>query len=389
MPKRASKSDSASPRPLVLLVVMTLALFVGGELVIMARTDAGRLTAARYLHFGDAARVTQIVGRQIHHGLELAGVSADSIHIETSGTRPRWRVGLKADASPLQTNAALTQWLDHQGISVLSGREHASKDGALAVELVIGFPHHPTHEVVMVRKAASPGIATRPERLALVLYGFGDDLDHAADFFALRFPFAVAVIPGSDHADELVREARAGGREIVLHLPLEPQNYPQVDPGPGTILVSMKSTKIVGLLRHDLDALGPVVAVANHMGSLATQDVTAMSAVYGELKRRHLTFLHVAPTAGAICRALAADMGVAYEEPDAVLDAEARRSDPRALNARWNEMLKHARAHDHTIVMMRATPQVRRWLPGALAAKRLDGVSVVSLSELIEHSPAF
>ena len=110
----------------------------------------------------------------------------------------------------------------------------------------------------------------------------------------------------------------------------------------------MKPDRATGTVRRWLDQSGPVVGVANHMGSLATQDMTLMGAVYRELRRRHLPFVHVQPAAGAVCRPLAAEMGVIYDEPDAVLDAEARaktREGARPALGRDPRARARARAH--------------------------------------------
>src|SRR5262249_49938054 len=143
----------------------------------------------------------------------------------------------------------------------------------------------------------------------------------------LPAPFAVAVVPGTRAGERTLLAARQRGRELVLHLPLEPLNYPRINPGPGTVLVSMPPGRISATVRRYLDQAGNVAAVANDMGSLATQDLTVMTAVYRELRRRRVPFLHVAPAAGAVCKSLAADLGVNYAEPDVVVDGEARRSE--------------------------------------------------------------
>ena len=138
-------------------------------------------------------------------------------------------------------------------------------------------------------------------------------------------------------------------------------------------------------MRRWLDQSGPVVGVANHMGSLATQDMTLMGAVYRELQRRHLPFIHLLPAAGAVCRPLAAEMGVIYDEPDAVLDAEARATTAKALDRRWGEILEDARARGHAVVWVRATPQAREWLRRATTVKRLGGVDLAPLSGVIRR----
>jgi polysaccharide deacetylase 2 family uncharacterized protein YibQ len=183
----------------------------------------------------------------------------------------------------------------------------------------------------------------------------------------------------------MFRAARAAEREVVLHLPLEPIHYPQVNPGPGTILVTMSPNQVTGLVRRYLDQAGPVSAVANLMGSLATQDMTVMTAVYQELRRRRVPFLHVSPAAGAVCKSLASDLGVAYQEPDVVIDREARAARPQTLEKRWRQALNEARERGQVLVLVRATPLTLEWLPGALASRRLDGVSVVPVSALLRR----
>ena len=192
----------------------------------------------------------------------------------------------------------------------------------------------PTHELLLVRGRAPSRDSGDPARVALVLYGFGDDAAQADSFFALRAPFAVAVVPGTREGERTLDRARERQREVVLHLPLEPLNYPRINPGPGTLLVSWSQRRISSTVRRHLERAGAVTAVANHMGSLATQDMTMMTALYRELKRRRVAFLHMTPAPGAVCKSLAADLGVNYAEPDALVDREARQDDARALEQR-------------------------------------------------------
>jgi polysaccharide deacetylase 2 family uncharacterized protein YibQ len=409
MRKRKSRKKTAFPVGLVTLAAVALAAFAAGEAWLLLNSDSGRLRLARYMSFGDPARVTLTMGRQVRQGLAAFGVPPDSIHdlapgaaepatragddagADATAPRPvvRWRVGLTNDQSLLQANYAVSHFVEAAGGVVLSGREAQGRGGETSVVLRIGLPDRATHEITLVRGAAAAERGERARaRLALVLYGFGDDPAHAAAMFGLPVPFAVAIAPGASWSGELFRAARHASREIVLHLPLEPINYPQVSPGPGTVLVTMSPAEITGLTRRYIDQAGPVAAVANHMGSLATQDMTVMSAVYRELKRRHLTFIHLSPAAGAVCRPLAAQIGIMYEEPGAVLDAETRGQDARALDQRWDAVLAQARARGTLIVWLRAGPLAGGWLPRATDPKRLQGVDLVPLSSLLKRPAA-
>lgn len=391
MPKRKPRLPQHAPRVLGLLAASALGVFLIGESVRAVRSDGGRLAIARSFGIGAREDVIRIVGKRLRHGLASVSVRRDSIRETTPDRGPapvRWRVGLRADASLLQANYALTRSLEDHGASVLEARERWSEDGALVLRMLVGLPRHPTHELLLVRSTETAAGAADPARIALVLYGFGDNAAEADSFFTLRVPFAVAVVPGTRESERVLAKARERQREVVLHLPLEPINYPRINPGPGTLLVSMSPGRIRSTVRHHLERAGAVTAVANHMGSLATQDMTVMTALYRELKRRRVAFLHMTPAPGAVCRSLAADMGINYSEPDALLDQETRQNDAKALDARWSALLREAREQRHMVVMVRATPLTWRWLPQAMSKKRLQGVDIVPLTSLIEKPGA-
>jgi polysaccharide deacetylase 2 family uncharacterized protein YibQ len=258
--------------------------------------------------------------------------------------------------------------------------------GETTVALLVGLPRRPTHEVLLVRGGYPEGEEpARVSLLAVVLYGFGDDERLGSEFMALPATFSVALPPGEKSVPPLIKAAHERRREIVLHLPLEPINYPQVSPGPGTLLVTMRPARIAGLMKRYIEQARPLIAVANHMGSLATQDATLMGAVYRSLRSSGLPFLHVSPVPGAVCHDLAADLGVAYDEPDAIVDAETRDETGKALDRRWRGILEEAAGRDRMVVWMRATPLTLRWLAPALNGKLPPGVHVVKLSAVIRR----
>jgi len=389
MPKRKTRNPAASPRALLWLAIAALAIFALGESFLLARSDSGRIAVARVLGIGDRARITQIVGKHLRRALPALSVSADSLAesvVEDGPARVRWRLGLRPGASLLKANHVLTVCAEQPGARVLSGRERLGRHGETIVTLLIGLPGRPTHEIVLVRwPPPAEGSALHITLLAIVLYGFGDDAALAAAFCAMPAPLALAVAPGGKSSGTIFHTAHAGYREVVLHLPLEPLNYPRIDPGSGTLLVTMRPTRIAALVRRYLDQARPVTAVANHMGSLATQDMTVMGAIYHVLRGMGMPFIHVAPVAGAVCKPLAADLGVVYDEPDAIIDSEARQETPRGLERRWKQVLQEARGRDRMEVWLRATPLTRKWLPGALERKKLEGMVLVPVSAVLRR----
>lgn len=387
MPSR-KKAKAASPRNLAILGIVALALFVLGETIYLTCTDGGTLTLARF-GLVNPARTTQIVGRQLHRALDAMSVPSDSITSKVAGGRPsvHWRVGLKPEASATQIHAAIAQALEESHAHVISGRERAGADGAFVVTLLVGIGSHATHEIRLVH-AARPrdaGAAPAAGRIALVLFGFGDDEAAARATFGLPAPFAVAITPGGRTSAAQFKLARDNQREIVLHLPLEPINYPQINPGEGTLLVTMSAAQIGGKVRRYLEQSDGAVAVSNHMGSLATQDMTVMTAIFKELKREKLPFVHVLPAPGAVCRSLASTMGVAYDAPDAVLDAETLGESSKALDAAWKTLRARALDERQLMVWVRSTPLSRKWLTRIQNPTQLGDVRLVPLTSVLRR----
>jgi polysaccharide deacetylase 2 family uncharacterized protein YibQ len=390
--RRSSAKGNRAPFLVGVVVAGALLLFLAGELFAWMASDSGRLAVWRHLHLGGRAQAVRIVGRRIEQGLERAGVPKSAIASEPRGgpgPSLRWKVTLPSEASPLLVNHLVTRAVEAGGGEVLSGRERTGPSGQTVVTLLVGVPGRPTHEVQLVRQGATAEAASEEKpRLAVLLFASSEDESLLVAACARPEVFAVGAAATGQGRGEVMRAAHERRREVVLFVPMEPENYPRVNPGPNTLLVSMAAGRISQALRREIEVARPVVAVANLMGSFATQDETFMTAVYEELKRSELPFLHVAAVPRAVCRPLAARVGAAYDEPDVSLDAEARRGDANALDRAWSEALDRARERGQAMVLVRVTPASAQWLTRTFDAKRLRDFSLVPLSEVIRRPTA-
>ena len=390
--RRSAANPKRAPFVLGALAAAALLLFLAGELFAWVASDSGRLAVWRYLGVGDRAHAVRIVGGRIEQGLARAGIAREAIvsHPE-GGTGPalRWQVTLPRDGAPLLVNQLVTRAVEAGGAVVLSGREHVRDDGALVVSLLVGVPGRATHALDIVR----PGRPDTPEaqaaaRVAVVLYAATEDESLLVAACARHETFAVGAIASGGPKSVTLRAAREHGREVVLFMPMEPENYPRVNPGPATLLVSMPAGQIEQALRREIERARPLVAVANLMGSFATQDEPFMTAVYHELRRANLPFLHVAGVPRAVCRPLAARVGAAYDEPDVTFDTEARHADLKLLDRDWSETLDAARKRGTALVLLRVTPTTAPWLDRAFDPKRLADLELAPLSTVIRRPTA-
>ena len=390
--RRSSAKGNRAPFLVGAIVVGALLLFLAGELFAWAVSDSGRLAVWHYLHLGDRAHAVRIIGRRIEKGLERAGVPATAISSEPlGGEGPSlvWTVALPRGVAPLLVNHLITTSVEAGGARVLSGRESPGANGGLTVKLLVGVPGRPTHEVRLVRpERPEEGTPREAPRLALLLIAGEDDDSLLVAAIGRDEVFSVGAPATGGSRSAPLRAAHERRRDVVLFMPMEPENYPRVNPGPATLLVNMPAGRIGQMLRREIEVASPVVAVANLMGSFATQDETFMTAVYEELKRSQLPFLHVGAVPRAVCRPLAATVGAAYDEPDFVIDGEARRGDTKSLDHAWAEALDRARERGQVMVLLRVTSRSAPWLARAFDPKRLAGVELVPISAVIRRPPS-
>jgi uncharacterized protein len=174
-------------------------------------------------------------------------------------------------------------------------------------------------------EAAVPGPSAEPVRpppqglLAIVIDDAGYDLSELQPFLELPMPLAVAVLPNLPHSGEAARRVLAAGKELLLHLPMEPEGGE--NPGPGALLTGQPAAELERLLDEALRSVPGAVGVNNHMGSRATADRTLMGVVLGVLARRRLFFLDSRTTTLTVAASEADRLGVPYLARKVFLDA--------------------------------------------------------------------
>ena len=127
-------------------------------------------------------------------------------------------------------------------------------------------------------------------RAAIVIDDVGNDLEAARRLLALDYPLTFSVLPYLRYSQIAAQEAHRRGREIMLHLPMEPEPGGHLSPGQGAILVGMNAAEVQKAVENDLAAVPYVAGVNNHMGSKATQDAALMADVMKTLADHRLIF---------------------------------------------------------------------------------------------------
>ncbi len=194
--------------------------------------------------------------------------------------------------------------------------------GNLSFLLIDGF------EVVVVANFTVAGSESdsKPElrlpQLAIVIDDLGRSLESASEFAALDIPLTFAVFPKLPESRIVAEYLTSRQRDIMLHMPMEPLDYPVQDPGPGAIFVVMNDHEIRQILGDDLESVPGIIGVNNHMGSRLTADPQKMTQVMATLKGRDLFFLDSRTIADSVAYKSAVEAGIPALQRDVFLDNE-------------------------------------------------------------------
>jgi len=178
--------------------------------------------------------------------------------------------------------------------------------------------HRATQPQTPLPPPAAP-LADLP-RVALIIDDIGYDQGMATKFMTLDNAVTFSILPYSPFQQAISGEMRARGMEVMLHLPMEPKEYPEIQPGRGALLVSMTPDELIRQLEKNLAAVPDIKGVNNHMGSRMTERSTQMYQIFSTLKKRGLFFIDSRTTAASLCRPSARLLQVPYAQRDVFLD---------------------------------------------------------------------
>jgi polysaccharide deacetylase 2 family uncharacterized protein YibQ len=178
----------------------------------------------------------------------------------------------------------------------------------------------PLRPAPSVARSRGPAPAERAARVAIVIDDVGYSLEGLKAFLQLPYPLAFSVLPDLPHSAEAAELIDAAGRQLLVHLPMEPAGG--ADPGPGAVLTTQSDREIEELLADRFQSFPQAVGLNNHMGSRATADRRVMGVVLGFLLEHGKFFLDSRTTPDTLGLTLGRQLGARVLERDVFLDNE-------------------------------------------------------------------
>ena len=205
--------------------------------------------------------------------------------------------------------------------------------------------------------------------------GFKDKV--CVELIGLDLNLSFAFLPFGPHTADQLALAHAKKRDILVHVPMEPQDSQWV-PGQGALFTAMNAREIRQTLEQDIAAIPHAVGVNNHMGSRFTEQRAAMQACLALLRQHDLFFVDSATSARSAGFALAREMGVKTARRDVFLDNS---QEPQKIKMQLDALFDLARKKGSAIGIghpHQATLDVLRQYQAALP----DSIRLVGVSQL-------
>ncbi|BDU69042.1 hypothetical protein GETHOR_11430 [Geothrix oryzae] len=221
------------------------------------------------------------------------------------------------------------------------------------------------------KKSAEPKVAPAPEAakppspeparplpvLALVI----DDLGYVQPELVTRLcslpvAFSVAVLPYQEHTRVSADIAYRLGKEVMLHLPMEPIGYPgpSRDPGPNAILYNLPEAEVRRRVRMALEEVPHRVGVNNHMGSRITPDRLRMGWVLQEIKARKYFFVDSRTEKDSVAFDVAEKLGIPTVQRRVFLDDD--KAFPE-MEKQWDRAIKLAEKDGSVLIIGHIYPE--------------------------------
>jgi len=238
-------------------------------------------------------------------------------------------------------------------------------------------------EVVPQGKDSAPGkvpslAAEKLPQVAIIIDDMGYHPEVGRDLIALDLSLSFSFLPHAPFTPGLEEMAYQKGNPILLHLPLEPRSA-EWDPGPGALFLKDDSATRRKKFYADLQHVPHATGVNNHMGSLFTEDRTAMEELVELFSEQQLFFIDSFTTSASTGLASAREKQLPSSRRHIFLDNVQERE---AICLQIEKLVKLAAHQEHAIGIGHPYPETFSAL-NSCGLEMLQSVSFVGVDTLV------
>ncbi|MCT8812696.1 divergent polysaccharide deacetylase family protein [Glaesserella parasuis] len=183
-------------------------------------------------------------------------------------------------------------------------------------------------------------------KLVIVIDDIGYRIKEDNAIYTLPKEVNVAIIPSAPYATARANKAKEQGREILIHLPMQPKVKQPIEAG--ALLVGMGESEVSELIHQAQQQVPYAIALNNHMGSKATADKTTMQHLMKALSQQGLGFLDSKTAGDSVAYQTAKAYGLNALERHIFLDNSDVFAD---VQRQFQHAVQYARKHGIAIMI--------------------------------------
>jgi polysaccharide deacetylase 2 family uncharacterized protein YibQ len=217
--------------------------------------------------------------------------------------------------------------------------------------------------------------------VAIIVDDMGNSKHEAELLLDIGVPITFAIIPGLANVREVAESAHRQGREVMVHIPMEPKGVQEKPFEKNGLLLDMEDENIKKRLREFIDSVPYAVGANNHMGSRFTEDRAKMRVVLGLLKEKRMFFIDSKTTPASVGDGLAREMGIPTASRTVFLDNEA---DIGAIKTQIEKLADIAKKSGGAIGICHPHKSTIQALSMTLPVLKSEGITLVYASGLVK-----
>lgn len=219
-------------------------------------------------------------------------------------------------------------------------------------------------------------------KIAIILDDAGGKIPDYSRIFSIKERLTISIIPHLPSTPNIAKASKDAGLEVILHLPMEPDNGNYVTTGNGMVVSSAGEAEIERIVLDDLSDVKWAVGFNNHMGSKVTKDEKVMKAVFSSLKGKKLYFIDSKTSDKSVAYKIAKSLGLRSAENDVFLDGGTSEAD---IESKFKHLISVARRRGSAIGIGHATrPLTIEVLRRLMPEYSMNGIKFVHASELVK-----
>lgn len=224
------------------------------------------------------------------------------------------------------------------------------------------------------------------KKLAVIVDDFGYfDSDHLQEFLDMDQGVTFSILPFEHYSQHVMNKAVKAGHETLIHMPMEPIDYPRHNPGPDAIYVHMSERDIRRTVQKYIKALPLCIGANNHMGSMVTSDAEVIRIVLEEVKKKDLFFLDSRTSQNSVAYNVARDMMIPTFENSMFLDTEPLNDS--TYKAKFHRLEKMAESRSPMMVIAHCnTAKQLQYLKRFLKDAKAAGYELIPASQLFSKN---